>query len=92
MIKITDSVFEDQRIELDSVGYAGCTFRRCEIVYRGGVSHLENCGFEASTFHFDDAAGRTLSFLQELYRTPGGAAIIEATFPRGAGGSRSRNH
>lgn len=80
MIDVIDSRFEGVRLDLDDIRYVRCTFLRCEIVYRGGSFGLENCHIDGVTFIFEGAAGRTVEFLKDMSKTPGGADLIESTF------------
>ncbi|CAA9417564.1 MAG: hypothetical protein AVDCRST_MAG64-2666 [uncultured Phycisphaerae bacterium] len=75
--------FADQRVVLDDDEFLECTFNRCQLVYRGGErAYLVRCRFTQCSFEFEDAAGRTLLFLQAVYRNmgPAGAQLVEGTF------------
>lgn len=73
----------DQRVVLDEDEFLECTFTRCQIVYRGGErAYLVRCRFAECSFEFEGAAGRTLLFLRNMYRSmgPAGAQLVERTF------------
>lgn len=62
-----DEVFEDREVVLDGSTFTRCTFRRCELVYRGE----EPFGFPGSvldgcTWNFQGAAERTIGVLRWL--------------------------
>lgn len=67
---------------IDGNRYVECRFERCKMIYRGGpIPQISGCHFEDCTWHFEDAAERTLLFMRQLYHGmgPGGAQLIEAT-------------
>jgi hypothetical protein len=77
-----DKTFENKRVELSDGRFHGCTFKNCELVYRGEPSptFLDN-EFIDSTFVFRDDAIRTLYFLSNIYHAgEGGREIVEQTF------------
>ncbi len=75
---------EQQRIVLDEDEFFECVFSRCEIVFRGGEkAYLVGCRFEDQcSFHFEEAALRTLAFLRGMYHQmgPAGLRLVENTF------------
>jgi hypothetical protein len=74
--------FADTREVVDGNKYLNCRFERCEIVYCGGeIPHMIGCTFDACAWHFEDAAGRTLQFMNLLYHGTGaeGRAMIQQT-------------
>jgi hypothetical protein len=75
-------LFENERVELSDSRFHGCTFRNCELVYRGEPSpNFEDNEFIDSTFVFRDAAIRTLYFLSNIYHVgEGGQEVVEQTF------------
>ena len=77
-----NQVFQNERVELSDGRFHGCTFRNCELVYRGEPSPtFEDNEFIDSTFVFRDAAIRTLYFLSNIYHAgKGGEEIVEQTF------------
>lgn len=80
-VEYTDSTFEGVPIVLDDAHYTRCTFRRCEIIFRGGTFNLRDCNFEAPTFHFEGSAAYTIEFLKAMCTIPGGADYFDAVFP-----------
>jgi hypothetical protein len=67
---------------LDGNRYEECRFENCKMIFRGGeIPHITGCHFENCTWHFEDAAERTLVFIRQLYHGmgPGGMQLIEAT-------------
>jgi len=63
-----NQTFENQRVELSGSRFHGCTFRHCELVYRGEPSPtFQDNEFVDSTFVFRDAAIRTPYFLSNTY-------------------------
>ncbi len=93
MAKWTETTIEGETVTLDGNEYKACDFRRCRLVYRGGEPPvLVQDNFAHCTWHFEDAAERTLEFLRGLYHSgAGGRDLIEKTFadirrnPPGAG-------
>ena len=77
-----NQVFQNERVELSDGRFHGCTFRNCELVYRGEPSPtFQDNEFIDSTFVFRDAAIRTLYFLSNIYHAgKGGEEIVEQTF------------
>lgn len=77
-----DQTFENQSVELSGSRFHGCTFRNCELVYRGEPSPtFQDNEFIDSTFVFRDSAIRTLYFLSNIYHAgKGGEEIVEQTF------------
>lgn len=67
---------------VDGNNYVECRFEKCKMIYRGGaIPQISGCHFEDCTWHFEDAAERTLLFMRQLYHGmgPGGMQLIEAT-------------
>ena len=76
-------VFKDQHIDLDGNQYQGCTFRGCALVYKGGpLPILTGCAFYDCRWSFEEAATRSLQFLQGIAMMSGNAKdFIQKTFP-----------
>ena len=69
--------YHDTTVELDGHTFQNCTFDRCTLVYRGNdLPNLTNNSLNECLFRFDDAAIRTIVFLQQLY-TGGMEKIVE---------------
>jgi hypothetical protein len=78
----TETTFADSREVVDGNKYSHCRFDRCQIVYCGGeLPHIVGCTFDACVWHFEDAAQRTLQFMNQLYHGTGdeGRKLIEET-------------
>lgn len=70
-------------VELDDEQFFNCVFDDAILIYRGGTPPtINNCQFLNATWHFEDSAGRTISFLQAL-ASPGGGLdqVLLNTFP-----------
>jgi hypothetical protein len=83
MAKHVGEQFKDQRVLLDGESYERCEFKQCVIVYRGGpLSDLVGCSFHDCRFELEDAAQRTLEFLNAIYHGFGdvGMRLVEETF------------
>ncbi len=81
-MEFTGRTFADVPQVVDGNKYFNCTFERCAIAYRGGeIPHMMGCSFADCTWHFEDAAQRTLGFLHQLYHGTGdnGRLLIEQT-------------
>ena len=74
--------FENQRIELSGNRFHNCTFRNCELVYRGEPSPtFQDNEFIDTVFVFADSAIRTLYLLSNLFHAgEGGREVVEQTF------------
>lgn len=71
------NAYQDANVQIDGQHFERCTFVRCKLVYRGGPRPVfDGCSLVDSTYVFDDAAGRTVAFLQHVAAT-GGAAFVE---------------
>jgi hypothetical protein len=77
-----DKTFTDERVELSGRGFHGCTFKNCELVYRGEPSpNFQDNNLIDSVFVFADSAICTLYFLSNVYHTGrGGREVVEKTF------------
>jgi hypothetical protein len=72
------------RVRLDGASFERCEFRKAVLIYAGGVPpRIANCSFTDTRFEFQDAAGRTLAFLQAMAApTSGLSAVFKASFSR----------
>ena len=64
--------FSGQDVTLDGNTFERCSFSQCRLVYNGGpgLPVLRNCLMSPDCrWHFDEAAGRTLVFLAERFRS-----------------------
>jgi len=79
MEKHINQLISDQSIVVDEDEYIGCTFTRCQLIYKGGgLPMLVNNSFKECQWNFDGPAARTVQFMAALY-IAGGRAVIEAT-------------
>ena len=71
------------RVPLDGASFERCRFRRATLVYSGGAPpRIEGCAFEAVTFEFEGAAGRTLALLNAMAAPSSGLRdVFKASFP-----------
>jgi hypothetical protein len=78
-----DATFEDRDVVVDDAHYQRCRFARCRLIYRGGgVPRIDDCDMVDCSWHFEDAAERTLNMLRAIYHGLGGAGqqIVEGAF------------
>jgi hypothetical protein len=77
-----DKTFTGERVELSGRGFHGCTFKDCELVYRGDPSpNFQDNNLVDSVFVFADSAICTLYFLSNIYHAGrGGREVVEKTF------------
>jgi hypothetical protein len=83
MATYKDQQFSGEPVEMDGSTFEGCTFTKCNLIYRGSTPPgLSGCRFEDCAWEFDDAAGRTIAFLRGLYHGMGdaGRRLVEDTF------------
>lgn len=78
-----DERFVDEEIHLGDDAYIGCTFEDCRLIYDGSPGvHIKDCDFDETRLELVDAAGNTLSFLQNIYHGFGedGRLVVESLF------------
>lgn len=82
MATFEQRVFEGQTVVLDGETFQVCEFRNCRLVYKGaGIVTMDRCNIADCQFVFEDAALRTVMFMQGLYRSsPAGQKFIENLF------------
>jgi hypothetical protein len=82
-MEFRDQTIEDQDVPLDGNVFTGCTFRRCQFIFRGGCVVMGVCRIVDCTWKAGGAAGNTIAFLSEMYRfVEGGQEIVENTFDK----------
>ena len=84
----TAVIYNHETVVLDGQAFTDCEFRECRLVYAGGeVPVFAGCRFDACDWKFDEAAGRTLGYLQVLW-TLGQKPTVQALIKdvTGAGG------
>ncbi len=69
---------------LDNAVFERCKFQSATLIYTGGAPpQIRDCAFEQVTFEFQDAAGRTLAFLQAMASPHSGLRdLIKGSFAR----------
>jgi len=75
--------FFGERIIIDGNEYRGCTFSRCELVFRGEQPLIiVECLFHNPRWIAEGPAANTLKFLAEAYHKMGesGIRMVEDTF------------
>lgn len=74
--------FKNERVELTGSAFHGCTFEKCELVYRGDrPPTFQDNHFIDSVFVFTDGAIRTLYLLSNIYHAgTGGREVVEKIF------------
>ena len=79
-MKATDSIFQNERIQLDGAVYLRCRFEGCTLVYSGGaLPVLHGCHFDPVELAFEGAAANTLTLIASMYHG-GFKPFIEKTF------------
>jgi uncharacterized protein YjbI with pentapeptide repeats len=75
-------VFDGQTVVLDGQVFNACDFRNCRLVYKGSETvTMERCNISDCRFDFEDAALRTVTFMQALYHSsPAGQKFIDNLF------------
>ena len=59
--------WDNATIEIDGNRYTQCSFKGCKLVYRGGgIPVFEGCKIDFCTWHWEDAALRTIGFLRGI--------------------------
>jgi hypothetical protein len=72
----TAVIYNHETVLLDGESFEGCEFRACRMIYAGGaVPHFRDCQFADCDWRLDDAAGRTLAFMQLLWSVGGKAPV-----------------
>ena len=70
-MEVFSKTFENKMIELDNARYVNCTFKNCQIIYRGRAAfQLEDDTFTDCTWRFEEGAGATVDLLKFLWATP----------------------
>jgi len=78
-----DCRFTDSTVRLDGNTFISCRFINCRLVVDGTQpGRMSSCTFENPEFHFEGAAGNTISFLSAMYRASGvgGRQAVERVF------------
>ena len=74
--------FDGHTVVLDGQVFIACDFRNCRLVYKGSETvTMERCNISDCRFDFEDAALRTVTFMQALYHSsPAGQKFIDNLF------------
>jgi len=82
----TAVIYNHETVMLDGESFEACEFRACRMVYAGGaVPSFRDCQFIDCEWRFDDAAARTLGFMQLLWGV-GAKAAVQAQIKTITGG------
>jgi hypothetical protein len=74
----TAVIYNHETVVLDGQAFSDCEFRECRLVYAGGeVPTFAGCRFDAREWKFEEAATRTLAYLQLLW-TVGQKPTVQA--------------
>jgi hypothetical protein len=66
-----DKEFEGQRVRVDNHHFRNCTFRRCNLIYSGGLFGFVACRFDASTrLSLTGSAARAVALWQSIAMHP----------------------
>ena len=61
---VSQRTYENTRVTLDGVSYLNCTFKTCQLVYKGGPAKITSCFIGPNCrVEFQDAAAFMLQFL-----------------------------
>lgn len=84
----TAIVFNHETVVLDGQAFEDCEFRGCRMVFRGGeLPIFQQCKFDDCDWRFEDAAGRALAFMKQVWGV-GGKAPVQAMIKEITGGGR----
>ena len=73
-----------EKVQTDGRKFIDCTFESASFRYAGGVHPVfESCRFSEVGWYFEDAALRTVQFLQMIRNSDGGEAFIADLFKAG---------
>jgi len=81
MATYTDLQKYSETVVLDGNEFVGCKFENCRMIYRGGaLPRLQYCQFARCSWHLEESAQRTVSFLRSICHSgPGGRELVEET-------------
>jgi hypothetical protein len=58
--------FIGTKVTLDNIRFENCTFKNCDIIYKGGPTETSSCYFENVRWVFEGAAGTVVQVMQGL--------------------------
>jgi len=71
--------YNHETVVLDGGVFDGCEFIGCRLVYGGGeVPSFSDCRFDRCEWKYEEAAARTLSYLQQVWEVGAQAAVQAA--------------
>jgi hypothetical protein len=82
-MRYDNKTFFSERVVIDGNEYHGCTFSRCQLVYRGEETFvLVDCLIQNPQWVVEGPAAHTLKFLTMAYHKLGepGVQLVEDTF------------
>ncbi|HKR25375.1 MAG TPA: hypothetical protein VJS15_08965 [Allosphingosinicella sp.] len=75
---------DNEVVRTDDTRFVECNFENATLAYAGGVHPaFKDCTFGDTGWRFDDAALRTVQFLQMINNSDGGRGFIEDLFQPG---------
>ena len=83
VMRFDNKSFFSERIELDGNEFRGCTFSRCQLVFRGErMFTVVECLFQNPQWVVEGPAANTILFLTAAYHKMGesGVRLVEETF------------
>jgi hypothetical protein len=84
----TSVVYSHETVSLDGQVFSDCEFLKSRLIYAGGEPPIfEHCRFQDCEWRFDDAAGRTLAYLKNLWGA-GEKASVQAAIKEITGVAR----
>jgi hypothetical protein len=65
--EVIGRIFDGVTVTLDGVSYQKCTFKRCQLIYRGGPARVVSCSIGAGcVWEFQDTAAFVMQTLSDL--------------------------
>jgi hypothetical protein len=84
MVEVRERSFGKEDVQTDGETFVGCIFEGTTLRYGGGPHpRFERCTLTGVNWHFNDAALRTIQFLQGINASDGGPAFIGDLFRPG---------
>jgi hypothetical protein len=84
----TAVIYNHETVLLDGEAFEDCEFRGCRMVFRGGEPPVfSQCRFDDCDWRFEDAAGRALTVMKQIWAL-GGKAPVQAMIKEITGAAR----